>query len=289
LETVLIFLRERQFEKSFIHVKKNQMKYQGVLKKMPTEFSKTIQYYLQMENDFLNMNQLLDRPLEISFESYQCLSCGKQKKIFRQGFCYDCFYEQPSVGDWIMKPELSQAHLGIEDRDLTYEKAVQLQPHIVYLALSSEIKVGVTRKTQVPTRWIDQGARKALAIVEAPNRYLAGIAEVALKAHVADKTSWQKMLKNEVVEADLIAKMQALKAYLPEEVQPYFLEGNKEVYELEYPVLQFPVKVKSLNLIKEESFKGILKGIKGQYLIFEDGTVFSVRNNEGLVVSLELN
>ena len=49
-----------------------------------------------------------------------------------------------------MRPELSQAHLDIEDRDLTYEKKVQLQPHIVYLAVSSGLKVGVTRKTQVP-------------------------------------------------------------------------------------------------------------------------------------------
>jgi hypothetical protein len=265
------------------------MKYQGVLKKMPTEFSETIQYYLEMENDFLNMNQLLDRHLEISFENYQCLSCSKQKKIFRQGYCYDCFYEQPSVGDWIMKPELSQAHLGIEDRDLTYEKSVQLQPHIVYLALSSEVKVGVTRKTQVPTRWIDQGASKALAIVEVPNRYLAGITEVALKAYVADKTSWQKMLKNDITEADLVSEMHALKGHLPAEVKPYFLEGNEEVYELKYPVIQFPAKVKSLNLIKEQSYKGVLKGVKGQYLIFEDGTVFNVRNNEGFVVSLEVN
>ncbi len=96
-----------------------------------------------------------------------------------------------------MKPELSTAHLDIEDRDLDYEKRVQLQPHIVYLALSSEVKVGVTRKTQVPTRWIDQGAVQAIPIVEVPNRYLAGITEVALKNHFADKTNWQKMLKNE--------------------------------------------------------------------------------------------
>ena len=100
-----------------------------------------------------------------------------------------------SVGDWIMRPELSTAHLDIEDRDLAYEKKVQLQPHIVYLALSSEVKVGVTRKTQVPTRWIDQGAVQAIPIVEVPNRYLAGITEVALKNHFADKTRLAKNAK----------------------------------------------------------------------------------------------
>jgi hypothetical protein len=106
---------------------------------------------------------------------------------------------------------------------------------------------------------------------------------------VTDKTSWQKMLKNEVTEADLVSEMQALKVHLPAEVQPYLLEGNEEVYELNYPVLQFPTKVKSLNLVKDQSYKGVLKGVKGQYLIFEDGTVFNVRNNEGLVVSMVLN
>ena len=114
------------------------MIYEGVLSKMPTEIGNPIQYYLVFESSFLNMNQLLNKEISIQFQGYQCLNCGKKKKIFRQGFCYDCFYSSPAVGDWIMKPELSTAHLGIEDRDLAYEEKVQLQPHIVYLALSSE-------------------------------------------------------------------------------------------------------------------------------------------------------
>ena len=260
------------------------MKYQTILKKMITELNDVVQYYLEVENDVLNMNQLLNRDIEISFEGYQCMCCGKEKKIYRQGFCYDCFYESAAVGDWIMKPELSKAHLGIQDRDLAYEKQVQLKPHIVYLALSSNVKVGVTRKTQVPTRWIDQGATKAIEIVEVPNRYLAGITEVALKEYVADKTSWQKMLKNEVLDADLIEEREKLKSYIPEEVQEYFLANNGKITEIDFPVLQYPSKIKSLNLVKNQNFSGKLTGIKGQYLIFEDGTVFNVRNNEGFKV-----
>ncbi len=265
------------------------MEFKGVLRKMNTEFAETIQYYLEIGDDFLNFNQLLDKKLSIVFEKYQCMSCSKEKKIFRQGFCYDCFYEQPQAGEWILKPELSTAHLGIEDRDLAYEKSVQLKPHIVYLALSSEIKVGVTRKTQVPTRWIDQGATQALAILEVPNRYLAGVAEVALKKFVSDKTSWQKMLKNELSPDDLLLKKKELIAYLPQEVHPYILEDSEEIYELNYPVAQYPTKVKSLNLQKSQHYEGVLKGVKGQYLIFEDGTVFNVRNNEGFVVSMGVN
>ena len=264
------------------------MIYQGTLTKMQTEYGNPIQYYLVFENSFLNLNQLLGKDLAIEFLGYQCLNCGKAKKIFRQGFCYDCFMSSPAAGDWIMKPELSTAHLDLEDRDLEYEKRVQLQPHIVYLALSSEVKVGVTRKTQVPTRWIDQGAVQAIPIVEVPNRYLAGITEVALKEHFADKTNWQKMLKNEVPDADLIQERANLKYIIPKEVQEYFHPEKEDLYDLHFPVLEFPKKVTSLNLDKTPNFKGKLIGIKGQYLIFEDGTVFNIRSNEGYIVRIEV-
>ena len=264
------------------------MIYEGVLTKMQTELGNPIQYYLVFENSFLNLNQLLDKDFEITFQGYQCLNCGKKKKIFRQGFCYDCFMSSASAGDWIMKPELSTAHLDIEDRDLAYEKKVQLQPHIVYLALSSEVKVGVTRGTQVPTRWIDQGAVQAIPIVEVPNRYLAGITEVALKSHYADKTNWQKMLKNEVPQVDLIEERLKTEAFLPKEVQNYFFKQEAHLYQLNYPVLNYPKKVTSLSLDKTLNFQGKLSGIKGQYLLFQDGTVFNVRTFEGYVVKISI-
>jgi hypothetical protein len=264
------------------------MQYEGVLTKMETEYGKPIQYYLVFENSFLNVNQLLDKNMTINFVGFQCLNCGKKKKIYRQGFCYDCFYSSAAVGDWIMKPELSTAHLGIADRDLVYEEKVQLQPHIVYLALSSEVKVGVTRKTQVPTRWIDQGANEAIAIVEVPNRYLAGITEVTLKNHYADKTNWRKMLTNDVEAVDLVAERLKLENLIPTEVQEYFYSEKNDLYQMDYPVLQYPTKVKSLNLDKTPSFVGKLTGIKGQYFLFEDGTVFNVRGSEGYVVSISV-
>ena len=264
------------------------MTYEGVLTKMQTEFSNPIQYYLVFSTSFLSLNQLLDKSMEINFIGYQCLNCGKKKKIFRQGFCYDCFMSSAAAGDWIMKPELSTAHLDIEDRDLEYEKKVQLQPHIVYLALSGEVKVGVTRKTQVPTRWIDQGAVQAIPIVEVPNRYLAGITEVALKNHFADKTNWQKMLKNETPEVDLLKEKASLKYLIPKEVQEYYDVDKNDLYELHFPVLEYPKKVTSLNLDKSPNFSGKLTGIKGQYLLFEDGTVFNVRTFEGYVVKISI-
>jgi hypothetical protein len=264
------------------------MQYQGVLRKMESEMGQPIQYYMLFENDFLNVNQVLDRQLQIDFIKYQCLRCGEDLPIFRQGFCRNCFFETPKAGDWIMRPELSKAHLDKEDRDLEYEKKVQLQPHVVYLANSSSVKVGVTRKSQLPTRWIDQGAHEAILIAEVPNRYLAGITEVALKEHVSDKTNWRKMLTNEVDDEDLLAWREKLKPYMPAETMEYFLDKGGEVH-MHFPVLQYPEKVKSLNLTKTPSYQGVLKGIKGQYFIFDDNTVFNVRGNEGYYVSLGIS
>ncbi len=264
------------------------MTFEGVLTKMETEFSQPIQYYLVFENDFINVNQLIDRRITIHFVKYQCLNCGLDRPIFRQGFCKSCFFEIPQAADWIMRPELSTAHLGKEDRDLEYEKKVQLQPHIVYLANSSNVKVGVTRKSQIPTRWIDQGAHEAIEIVEVPNRYLAGITEVALKDHVGDKTNWRTMLKNDIVDENLVEWRERLKKYIPDEAQDYYIASNTET-NIDFPVEKYPIKPKSLNIIKDQKYAGTLTGIKGQYLIFEDDTVFNVRSNEGLVINLTIN
>ncbi|WP_111309370.1 DUF2797 domain-containing protein [Confluentibacter sediminis] len=264
------------------------MTFEGVLTKMESEFSNPIQYYLVFETDFLSMNQLLEKTMTISFIKYQCLNCGLDKPIYRQGFCKSCFFDIPQAADWIMRPELSTAHLDKEDRDLEYEKKVQLQPHIVYLANSSNVKVGVTRKSQVPTRWIDQGAHEAIEIVEVPNRYLAGITEVALKDYVSDKTNWRSMLKNDIKDEDLVAWRERLKQYIPNEAMDYFIASNSETH-LEFPVHKYTVNPKSLNLEKEQSYTGKLMGIKGQYLIFDDDTVFNIRGNEGLFVGISMH
>lgn len=146
--------------------------------------------------------------------------------------------------------------------------------------------MGVTRDTQVPTRWIDQGAHQALPIVEVPNRYLAGITEVALKAYFNDKTNWRVMLQNKGEALDLVAERAACIDKLPSEVQPYVVEDAPIV--IDFPVARFPEKVKSLNLTKTPEYSGVLKGIKGQYWIFEDDTVWNVRGHEGHVVDLSL-
>lgn len=263
------------------------MLYEGLLKKMVAEPGSPVEYFLEVDGSALNLNQALNKKLSITFLHFQCLNCGLQKKVYRQGHCYDCFFKLPQTAEWVIRPELSKAHLDIEDRDLEFEKQAQLQPHIVYLANSSNVKVGVTRKTQIPYRWIDQGAHEAIEIVEVPNRYLAGIAEVALKDYISDKTNWRTMLKNEITDEDLFKWKKDLKQHLPEEVLPYFLEKVQET-NIEFPVLKYPETPNVLNLDKIPFYEGILKGIKGQYLIFDDGTVFNVRSNEGRVVGISV-
>jgi hypothetical protein len=261
--------------------------FEGTLKKMLTEMQAPIRYFLDLDTDFVDMNQCLEHTLSIELIGTQCLSCQADKPIFRQGFCQSCFFESPQAGEWIMRPELSTAHLDIEDRDLAYERKIQLQPHIVYLAMSSHLKVGITRKSQVPTRWIDQGAHLALSLLEVPNRYLAGVGEVALKNLFSDKTNWRKMLQNDHDQIDwTTARQQAINA-LPEELKPY-VQSETHPTALHFPVNQYPQKVNSLNLSKTPSYEGVLKGIKGQYLIFGDQTVFNVRSNEGYRVRLTL-
>lgn len=258
------------------------------LTKMKTQLESQVHYSLESVNGFVNMNELIGGPISMKFEGkLQCMGCGKfVKKLFAQGFCYDCFMKAPQAGTWIMKPELSQAHLGIEDRDLEYEKKVQLQPHYVYLAVASSVKVGVTRGTQIPTRWIDQGASYAIKVAETPHRQLAGEIEVALKSHFTDKTNWRKMLKNEVIDVDLEEEKWKIEELLPSDLSQYMTEDD-EVVNINYPVIDYPTKVSSLSFDKMPEIEGKLMGIKGQYLLLDNNRVLNVRKHEGYFIDLE--
>ena len=263
------------------------MIFEGQIRKMITENGSPIRYYLNLKEDYIDVNQQIGKKIKLIHDHNECLNCGLDKEIYRMGYCKNCFFTVPEASETIIRPELSKAHLGIAERDLEFEMKLQLQPHIVYLAVSSDLKVGVTRATQIPTRWIDQGASYAIILAKTENRYEAGMIEVALKNYVADKTSYQKMLKNDVPEIDLIQQKEFLKQYLPEE-QSRFYVGDETVYQLTYPIEIYPEKIKSLNLSKQKEFEGKLTGIKGQYLVFEDGTVWNVRGHEGLYLKIEL-
>ena len=262
---------------------------EGHLSKMKVFGYNPVQYrlYLQKDEDPIVMNELIGESLKIEFRGIiNCKACGrKTKKSFAQGFCYPCFANAPENAPCIIRPELCEGHLG-KGRDPEWEKKHHVQPHFVYLALTSAVKVGVTRHDQIPTRWIDQGAWQAIKIAETPNRYLAGCIEVALKDHFTDKTSWQRMLKNERLEdIDLEKEKERTYDLLSEELQTHYLKDS-EVLEIKYPIEEYPKKVKSLSLDKTPVIEKKLAGIRGQYLIFEDETVFNMRKHTAYLVSL---
>lgn len=263
--------------------------YEGHLRKMSTKFDSPIQYFLTLQDQEIRLSDYVGSTLKLEFQNQiNCINCGRlTKKSFAQGFCFPCFTNAPQNAECIIRPELCEAHLG-KGRDPEWEERNHNQPHVVYMALSSGIKVGVTRQTQVPYRWIDQGASKAIILAETENRYQAGMIEVNLKQYVSDKTPWQRMLKNEVAHhIDLIESKDLLLDKLDEEWH-FLVSDNDEITELEYPHIRFPQKVKSHNLDKEPLLEGKLEAIKGQYLIFEGGIVINIRKYGGYLVKLEL-
>lgn len=265
------------------------MEYFGHIKKMGTYNDSPIRYYLSTDHDAIEMNLLIGKQISLSLIKWVCVRCHQtHASLFRQGHCKRCYFESPETSESIYKPELSKAHLGIEVKDLEWEQKFELQPHIIYIAYSDKIKVGITRKVQLPTRWIDQGALHAVSIAEVPNRYLSGVGEVALKEYFADKTHWSAMLKatpqHEQIEAVDNARTLALQ-HLPEEVKPYAI-SDSAIVSLEYPIDHTPTKIKSVSLAKQTEVEGKLMGIKGQYLFLDESTVMNVRSQEGAYVSL---
>ena len=261
----------------------------GNLRKMSVSLEDTIRYDLNLIEN-IHVNELIGSTIQLNWNGQIiCTCCGKNtKKSFGDGFCYACFISAPEATECTLRPELCRAHIG-EGRDPEWEQRNHNTPHIVYLAATDIVKVGVTRITQVPTRWIDQGASSAIRLAETPNRYEAGMLEVALKSFFADKTNWQRMLKNEIDESiDLIDEKWSLHDQLPADLTQFFTE-NDEIISLNYPVLQFPEKVKSLSFDKTPTISGKLVGIKGQYLLFEGGEVLNIRKHTGYSIEFNYN
>jgi hypothetical protein len=255
------------------------------IRKMSVILDSVVQYDLKID-ETIRMNEWVGKTIKLTWDgSIFCTACEKQtKKSFGEGFCYACFLNAPEATECNLRPELCRAHLG-EGRDIAWEEKNHNQKHIVYLAASNKVKVGVTRITQIPTRWIDQGASFAIRIAETPNRYEAGILEVALKSFFTDKTNWQRMLKNELDESiDLLEEKWTLFDQLPSDLTKYFTEDD-EIISINYPVLDFPVKVSSLSFDSTPTIEGKLMGIKGQYLIFEGGKVLNIRKHTGYSIS----
>jgi hypothetical protein len=256
-----------------------------ILKKLIASDGDPIQYHLYTSDGQVLLNDFIGQEITIEFSgNIYCKSCGKQtKKSFSQGFCYPCFRSAPEASPCIIRPELCEAHLN-KGRDVEWEQTYHSQPHVVYLATSSAIKVGVTQAANIPTRWIDQGASSAVIIARTPHRQIAGMIEVELKKCFTDRTHWQKMLRNEVLkEVDFQESFNTAYNSIPDELKDY-LQLDTSLFSGRYPVIKYPLKVVSFNQEKSPSLSGALNGIKGQYLLFDANRVINIRKYQGYEV-----
>ncbi|WP_104201688.1 DUF2797 domain-containing protein [Billgrantia saliphila] len=258
---------------------------QGCLSKMtiaPGERGGPVRYTLRAGEQRLDLNARLGQPLRLSWTgAIACTHCGRAtKKSFAQGYCYPCFKRLAQCDTCIVKPETCHFDAGT-CREPAWAELHCFQPHVVYLANSSGLKVGITRGTQVPTRWLDQGAIQALPILSVETRQHSGLVEMLFKEVVADRTNWRAMLKGEVEPLDLVAEHDRLFARLSGGLgglrhrlgDDAIRSLDEAPVSFEYPVLEFPRKIASHNFDKQPEVAGTLLGLKGQYLILDSGVI----------------
>ena len=254
----------------------------GVLEKMRADLGDVVNYRLPIGEEELPLNQFIGKTLKLAFNGkITCKHCGnKTNKSFSQGYCFPCMRSLAQCDMCIMKPETCHYHEGT-CREPEWGEANCFTPHYVYLSNTSGLKVGITRHTQIPTRWIDQGATQATIIFKVSTRQQSGFVEMAFKDLIADKTNWRTMLKGNAEPRDLIAEGESLKAKLNDSLDKIVTQFDggeiesltNDLVEINYPVLEFPEKIKSHNFDKNPVVEGTLMGIKGQYLIFDTGVI----------------
>ena len=271
------------------------MTIRGNIRKLGVRLEQPVQYRLPIGDTHIDMNALIGKHLSLSYTGeIHCIECGrKTKKSFSQGYCYPCFSTLAQCDSCIVKPETCHYFAGT-CREPAWADAHCMQDHYVYLANSSGVKVGITRGTQIPTRWIDQGATQALPIFRVANRLISGRLEVVLKQRVADRTDWRKMLKGSADEVDLLAIRDELLDNLGADIEQVRTEQGEtavqalqeQLIRIDYPVQTYPIKVSSLNFDKTPDIQGQLQGIKGQYLILDCG-VLNIRKFAGYQIAFQ--
>jgi hypothetical protein len=269
----------------------------GNVRKMATTLDGTVAYEWCAGDQRLPLNDALGCAITIEFLGIiNCVHCQRvTKKSFNQGYCYPCFQRLAQCDSCIVKPEKCHFHEGTCREPEWGQQHCNID-HVVYLANTSSAKVGITRGTQVPTRWMDQGATQARPIARVQTRQQSGLLEVAIGAHISDKTAWQTMLKGNgdpIDLAELQAQLASKCSGAIEDLQSRFglnaiqwLDHSDDVY-IDYPVLNWPTKVKAHNLDKTPVVEGTLMGIKGQYLMLDTG-VINIRKYGGYQLALSL-
>ncbi|MDJ0833794.1 MAG: DUF2797 domain-containing protein [Gammaproteobacteria bacterium] len=267
---------------------------QGPLHKMHTQLAQPVEYRLRLGDATIDLHQQLDKTLRLTWQQrINCIHCGREtNKSFNQGFCYPCFRSLAQCDICIVAPEKCHYDQGT-CREPEWALQHCMQDHHVYLSNTSGVKVGITRYSQLPTRWIDQGAVQALSVIRVSQRYHAGLVETAFKPFLSDKTNWRSMLKNEYQQQDLHRVFAEVWPQVAASLEPGLMSDisliadSENIQSISYPALHFPDKISSFNLEKTPQVEGRLIAIKGQYLLFDSG-VINIRKYAGYQVSLEV-
>jgi hypothetical protein len=256
--------------------------FSGHLDKMRTTLEDPVQYFLPLDTLEVPLNEYIGRDIALRFTGkIHCSSCGRSiRKTYSDGHCFPCTRTLASCDFCILKPELCHYHKGT-CREPAWGERNCMTDHIVYLANSCGLKVGITKVLNVPTRWIDQGAHEALPIMRVDTRLTSGMMEIMFKEHVSDRTNWRKMLMNEREEIDLPARRDELFTLCAESIEDFRarhpesveLLRDEDVVRISYPARAYPTKVKSFNFQKTPDVEGKLMAIKGQYLILSTGVI----------------
>lgn len=275
--------------------------YSGNIKKMQAvaQVGEAVDYQLPIGDQLLSMTSLVGQTIQVNFnQTINCIHCkSKTKKSFNQGYCYRCLMKLAQCDTCIIKPETCHYDQGT-CREPEWGEANCMSDHFVYLANTGTTKIGITRHVTdgISSRWIDQGATQALAILRVKNRLVSGLVEIAFKQHIADKTNWRNMLKGEPDKVDLVALREQLFNYVEYDLENIASEHGIQAInmvdldpvDITFPVDHYPEKIKSINLDKELAFEGVLNGIKGQYLLLDNDRVINMRKYAGYHLDISI-
>lgn len=276
---------------------------EGALRKMAATLTEgQARYHLRLhqgEGDRMleiALEEFLGRDIRLEYQGeIFCIHCAQSsKRSFAQGHCYRCFKKLASCDLCVLKPDTCHYAEGT-CREPQWGETHCMSEHWLYLANTSGLKVGLTRRGQAPTRWLDQGATQALPILAARTRRQAGMIEKRLSASgIAEQTQWRRMLSGEPEPLPLVEEAEKLRRELSVEEfctpldaePPEWLQ--EEALEIRYPVRRYPSKPKSLKFDKQAVIEGALHGVKGQYLMIGDDAL-NVRSMAGYQVRFSVD
>ncbi|MFX4228644.1 MAG: DUF2797 domain-containing protein [Porticoccaceae bacterium] len=111
-------------------------------------------YHLALDDERIPLNGFIGKTIALRYlGEINCVYCGrKTSKSFNQGYCFPCVRKLAQCDSCIIKPETCHYDQGT-CREPDWAQTHCFTDHMVYLANTSGLKVGITRVTQLPTRW----------------------------------------------------------------------------------------------------------------------------------------